>query len=88
MPVGEVVVLATGAGWADRLPCYEAAMALVLPRIGSRPRTFLRTRSAVRALVPARRSPGPPRTVSSPAKGVVMSSEQNRACPGPSTMRA
>ncbi len=51
---------------------------LVLLRIGSTPRTFLRTRSTVRALVPARCSTGPPRTVSSPAKGGVMSSEQNR----------
>src|SRR2546428_10690267 len=44
--------------------------ALVFLRIGSTPRTLLRTRSTVRALVPARCSTGPPRTVSSPAKGV------------------
>src|SRR5207245_4022790 len=44
--------------------------ALVFLRIGSTPRTFLRTRSTVRALVPARCSTGPPRTVSPPARGV------------------
>src|SRR5256712_227946 len=44
--------------------------ALVFLRIGSTPRTFLRTRSTVRALVPARCSTGPPRTVTSPVRGV------------------
>src|SRR5712692_2851943 len=44
--------------------------ALVFLRIGSTRRTFLRTRSTVRALVPARCSTGPPRTVSSPVRRV------------------
>src|SRR2546428_9919493 len=61
--------------------------ALVFLRIGSTPRTFLRTRSTVRALVPARCPPGPRRTVSSPATAASMGSQQNPACPRDSPTR-
>src|SRR5207245_8473585 len=57
--------------------------ALVFVGIGSTPRTFLRTRSTVRALVPARCSTGPPRTVSSPAKGLSCLASRTGPVPGP-----
>ncbi len=73
-----VYVLPARARNARVTPAGVTEQALVFLRIRSKPRTFLRTRSTVRALVPARCSTGPRERSRVPHKGGVMFSEQNK----------
>ena len=63
---------------ANRRTSDRSEQALAFLRMGSTPRTFLRTRSTVRALVPARCSTGPrEQSPVPPQRGGVMFSELN-----------
>ncbi len=64
-----VYVLPARARNARVTPAGVTEQALVFLRIRSKPRTFLRTRSTVRALVPARCSTGPANGLVSPTQG-------------------